>query len=114
MSDVRRERLKAYIERTHFARGDRESAKKEALKVAEFLKEKYRVEVFGIGSLFEGLRRFRPDSDIDLVVKGLPKGRYFEALGSITYLTSRSVDLIPWEDANGLVRQRVRETGAAL
>ena len=64
--------------------------------------------MIGIGSLFDPARPFLERSDIDLVVSGLPKGKYFAALSEAADLTRFHLDLIPLEDANDLLRERAR------
>jgi hypothetical protein len=104
----------AHLRRTRFAAGDAPAALVDAERVAAVLKERFGAEVWGIGSLFEHIRPFRKGSDIDLVVKGIPKDRFFEALAEAAKSTSFAVDLIPWEDANELVREIVRDAGVRL
>ena len=54
-------------------------------------------KVFLFGSLAEGY--FRKNSDIDLVVEGLEKKKYFKALCKIAQVAKNfDVDLIPFED----------------
>jgi hypothetical protein len=111
---VNRSDLIAHLGRTRFAPGDVSGAKGDAERIARFLKDRYGTEVWGIGSLFEEMRPFRKGSDIDLVARGIPKDRFFEVLGEVEGLTSFPVDLIPWEEANDLVREIVRTSGVRL
>src|SRR6056297_44636 len=78
-------------------------ALKEASAVARYLREHYGVEVYGIGSLFEPDRSFSKKSDIDLVVKGLPKERFFSICAEAAELSRFSIDIVPYEDANELL-----------
>lgn len=94
--------------------GDAEGALADARRIADHLKRTYGARVFGIGSLFESARPFTPRSDIDLVVQGLPKARYFEELARVSEMTRFAIDLIPYEDANDLVRDIVAEAGVEL
>ena len=48
-------------------------------------------------------------SDIDFVVKGLPKERYFYILAEIRDITGFAIDIIPYEDANELIRNTVEK-----
>lgn len=91
-----------------------EKALTDAVKVAAYLREKYRCkEIYLIGSALEK-ERFSERSDIDLVVKGLPAERYFHILAEIRDITPLSVDVIPYEDANKLIRETVAREGKML
>ena len=110
---------KRYNPRKYLAARRNDTArKKQALKdasaVARFLHENYGAEVYGIGSLFERSRSFSKRSDIDLVVKGLPKDRFFSILAEVGELTRFQIDIVPYEDANELVRETVQERGVLL
>ena len=111
---VDRSDLIAHLARTRFAPGDVSSARRDAENIARFLKDRYGAEVWGIGSLFEELHPFRKGSDIDLVVRGLPTDTFFEILAEVENQTEVPVDLIPWEEANNLVREIVRVSGVRL
>ncbi len=92
--------------------------KKEALadakRIASVLREKYGcARVVGIGSTFNE-KDFTEHSDIDLVVYGLPEGKYFSISSEIGDLTSFKVDLIPAEDARPFTMQIVEEEGVEL
>ena len=91
----------------------RERALAEARRLAGMLKSNYGCRaVYLIGSLAR--EEFEEGSDIDLVVEGLDPARYFRALGEIMAMSEFQVDLIPCEDANELVRDRVRSEGKVL
>lgn len=111
---VSRSELLEHLRRTRFAPGDRERARRDAEGISAILRERYGAEVWGIGSLFDGLRPFRRDSDIDLVVRGIPKDMFFKALADAEGAAAFPVDLIPWEDANDLIRETVLERGVRL
>ncbi len=90
------------------------AAAQEAKRIARFLREKYGcVRVVGVGSAFNS-KDFTEHSDIDLVVYGLPKGKYFSICAELCDLTSFEIDLVPAEDANPLVLERVVEEGVEL
>jgi len=92
----------------------REQAIQDAKKIARFLGETIGViKVVGIGSTFDA-DRFSQRSDIDLVVWGLPPGAYFSMLGQIMMMTRFEVDLVPYESATSLLKQRVVEEGVEL
>ena len=86
----------------------------DARRIAEYLKGECPAVVFGIGSAFETGREFGPDSDIDLVVEGIPPERFLSTTAKAALLTRFCVDIIPFETASELVRQRVREDGVRL
>ena len=86
----------------------------DAKKIASFLKKNYRCgDVYLIGSLLDR-GRFSAGSDIDLVVKGLPKQKYFSMLAEIRDMTRFSVDVIPYEDANRLMQETVEKEGMRI
>jgi len=104
---TRRERMKSGL------RELRDRALVEAGRLAGMLKSSYGCQaVYLVGSLAR--EEFEEDSDIDLVVEGLDPARYFHVLGEITSASGFPVDLIPYEDANELVRDRVRSEGKML
>ena len=111
---VKRSELLSHIHRTRFAPGDAAGARLEAQRIADYLEASYGAEVWGIGSLFEGIREFRQGSDIDLVAKGIPGGRFLDAMVAAEAMTTFNLDLIPWETANELVREIVLESGVRL
>ncbi len=92
----------------------RREALLDALSIASFLKKNYSVRVFGIGSLFEEGRSFSHRSDIDLVVKGLPDNRFFTISAEAEKLTRFKLDIIPYESANSLVLETLRDRGVEL
>jgi len=49
-------------------------------------------EVYLFGSMATG--RATADSDLDLAIRGCPKGRFFELLGTLLVEMERSVDLV--------------------
>ncbi|NUO81633.1 nucleotidyltransferase domain-containing protein [candidate division KSB1 bacterium] len=86
----------------------------EARKIAQFLREAHGcARVVGIGSAFSQ-KDFTEHSDIDLVVYGLPKGKYFSICAEIRDFASFEVDVIPAEDARPLVLERVVQEGVEL
>jgi len=92
----------------------RQNAIHEARRIARFLSEIAGVsKVVGIGSAFDP-ERFSQRSDIDMVVFGLPPNAYFSTLGQIMAMTKFEVDLIPYESATALLKQRVAEEGVQL
>ena len=103
-----------YLDRALTGRGDAAAARADAERIAAYLRDRYGAEVIGIGSLFDPARPFLQRSDIDLVVSGIPTGRYFAALSEAADLTRFHLDLIPLEDANDLVRETADRRGVRL
>ncbi|MCX7788119.1 MAG: hypothetical protein N2442_10525 [Spirochaetes bacterium] len=106
--------MKEHIHRRLFREDLRARARKDAERIAAYLKETYQAEVYGIGSVFDTSRPFGPHSDIDLVAKGLPKERYFHILDEAAILTSFRLDLIPYEDATVAILQETKDPGRRL
>jgi predicted nucleotidyltransferase len=106
--------LKEHLHRQLFREDLRAKAKSDALRIAEYLKTRYAAEVFGIGSVFEEDRPYGLRSDIDLVVKGLPREKYFHILSEAADMTKFHVDLIPFESANDLVIEQTELDGRKL
>lgn len=94
--------------------GDKEKALSDAYKIADFLKHNYQATVYGVGSLFLPGREFTEKSDIDLVTKGLPKGKFFSISVTVDKMSVFPVELIPWEDANDYLRRQAKEEGTLL
>jgi predicted nucleotidyltransferase len=59
-------------------------------------------EVFIFGSAARN--ELRPDSDIDIAVRGLPPARFFAAVSGATDLLGRPADLIDLDDRSHAVR----------
>jgi predicted nucleotidyltransferase len=59
-------------------------------------------EVFVFGSAARNA--LRPDSDVDIAVRGLPPTRYFAAVSKATDVLGRSVDLVDLDDPTPTVR----------
>ncbi len=65
---------------------------------AAILKQAGATEVFAFGSAASG--KPRPDSDIDLAVRGLPPERFFTAMSEAAFAVSRALDLIDLDERN--------------
>jgi len=59
-------------------------------------------EVFVFGSATRG--GLRPESDIDIAVRGLPSSVYFSAISKAAELLGRPVDLVDLDDPTPIVR----------
>lgn len=106
----RREKERISIERR------REKARELARKCGDYLRDKYNVNtVYLVGSTVFP-ERFHPRSDIDLLVKGLPDEKYFEALKSCWDLLPPGfdLDLIPWNDAPVSLKKTARKEGESV
>jgi predicted nucleotidyltransferase len=72
------------------------------LAAANLLLRMGATQVFVFGSATkDGLR---PDSDIDIAVRGLPPTVYFSAISKASDLLGRPVDLVDLDDPTPLVR----------
>ena len=66
-----------------------------------------------VGSLARG--DFDLESDIDLVVQGVPENQFFQACAAVNRAAeSFWVDVVPYESANSLMRRRQDEEGIVL
>jgi predicted nucleotidyltransferase len=61
-------------------------------QAAAILKAAGAETVYLFGSIVEG--SFRPDSDIDLAVTGLPPAKFFQAMGQTMIILPRPFDLV--------------------
>lgn len=61
-------------------------------EAANILKAAGAESVYLFGSIAEGT--FRPDSDIDLAITGLPPAKFFQAMGQTMVVLPRSFDLV--------------------
>jgi predicted nucleotidyltransferase len=61
-------------------------------QAAAILKTAGAEAVYLFGSIAEG--PFRPDSDIDLAVTGLPPVSFFQTMGQILFILPRPLDLV--------------------
>lgn len=103
-------------------RGEQQERKRQELSakaliqaklLSQMLKETYNCEtVYLIGSLAR--QEFQLDSDIDLVVKGLPDRVYYRALSELSLVSEFPVDLVPFEAANELLKEYVAAEGVEL
>jgi predicted nucleotidyltransferase len=72
--------------------------KRDIETAARILKEEGAKEVYLFGSAAKG--KLRPDSDIDLAVRGLPPERFYHAGGQVMFAVSRPVDVIDLDERN--------------
>lgn len=71
-------------------------------RAVKILKDGGCAEVFLFGSLAEGCSR--PDSDIDLAVRGCPESQFFHLYGELMFAVKRRVDLIDLDESNLFTR----------
>jgi predicted nucleotidyltransferase len=76
------------------------------------IKEFGATKVILFGSLAKG--RFRAESDIDIAVEGIPRGKLFPAQAAANRLTRLGVDLKPLEDLEPHFKNRLLATGEVL
>jgi len=89
-------------------------ALKEAERLSALLRREFEYEaLYLIGSAGKG-GRFRHQSDIDFVIKGLRKELFFKALALLMKNSAFPIDLKPWEELSPDSRGRVQEEGRIL
>lgn len=103
-----------HVRRTRLPPGRRARAKRDAERIAAFLKRRGARRVVGVGSAFDPARRFTWRSDIDIAVAGLPADRFFELSARAADLTELSLDIIPIESVTESMRQAILEEGVDL
>lgn len=100
------------------ARAGRENERRERLRAALPGAVQRLVRDFGVtrvvlfGSLARGTARL--DSDVDLLVEGLPPERLFEAMAVLSRELGADVDLAPSEAARPAVLRRALSEGRVL
>ncbi|GAB4440505.1 MAG: nucleotidyltransferase family protein [Anaerolineae bacterium] len=70
------------------------------------------VKIILYGSLARG--DYRPDSDIDLCVEGIPDKNFFRALAEIFMKIQRPVSLLDFQNLHGYLRERILREGKIL
>ncbi|MDR7443221.1 MAG: nucleotidyltransferase domain-containing protein [Armatimonadota bacterium] len=88
----------------------REEARQIGEACARILRERFGARAVCLVGSAAGESPWHGGSDIDLVVEGLPPGRYLEALSALWELLPEglNVDLIPLEDASPELAARIR------
>ena len=88
---------------------------KDTKKISKILKEKYKAEkVIIFGSLLDK-NRFHKRSDIDIAVKGIDDGLFYEAYGEIIGKhTDFKVDLIDLKDCKNSLLEVIKEEGKEI
>jgi predicted nucleotidyltransferase len=62
---------------------------------AEFLKNEGCESVYLFGSLATG--KIKDNSDIDIGVKGLPKGKFFEVCAKVYFASDNNIDIVDFD-----------------
>ena len=75
-----------------------EDLKRDIETAARILKEEGAKEVYLFGSAATG--KLRPESDIDLAVRGLPPERFFPAMSAVVFAISVPFDLVDLDERN--------------
>jgi len=83
--------------------------KRDVEAAVKILREAGAREVFIFGSAGHGTER--PDSDLDLAVKGLPPEKFFEAMGTMVFELSRTFDLVDLDERNPFTEYLERKGG---
>ena len=78
------------------------SEKEAVVAAAKLLRSMGAAQVFVFGSFVRG--ELRLDSDVDMAVSGLPAKVYFSAVGGVSDLVGRPVELLDLDDGTPLVR----------
>lgn len=77
-------------------------------ELADILRRQGATEVYLFGSRARG--DHRPDSDIDLAMRGIPPERYYSTIGRLMDVSPIAVDVIDLDD-KGHVMDLIRRTG---
>ena len=88
-----------------------EAIRKDVETAARILREAGAQEVYVFGSAAHG--KMRPDSDIDLAIRGLSPERFFPTMGRVRDAISHLFDLIDLDDDN-LFTQYLEQEGELL
>ena len=71
-------------------------------RAAELLTQAGASEVYVFGSVARG--QARPESDLDLAVRGLPAARYYDIVGRLLMQLRCGVDLVELDRPGGIAR----------
>ena len=74
---------------------------------ARILREEGATEVYVFGSAAHG--KMRPDSDIDLAIRGLPPEKFYRTMGKVGRAISRLFDLVDLDEENLFTEYIVKE-----
>ena len=76
--------------------------KRDIVRAIEILKNGGCSDIFLFGSIATG--EYRKKSDIDLAIKGCPKGKFFHLFGKLLFELKYSVDLINLDNQDAFAR----------
>lgn len=79
---------------------------------ASLLRSMGATEVYVFGSATKG--DMRPDSDVDIAVRGLPYTKYFRAVAKTSRILKRDVDLVDLDEEIGPILKYIMEQGELL
>ncbi|MBI3537839.1 MAG: nucleotidyltransferase domain-containing protein [Chloroflexi bacterium] len=80
---------------------------RDVLRAVNILREAGCSEIYLFGSIVAG--KTRDDSDLDLAIRGCPRGEFFHLLGSLLLELDHSVDLINLDKPDPFARYLERE-----
>ncbi len=83
------------------------SLEQDVRRAVKILREEGCSEVFLFGSGATG--RVRRESDVDLAIRGCPRGQFFHLVGRLLIELDHPVDLVDLDSANPFVRQLEKE-----
>jgi predicted nucleotidyltransferase len=83
--------------------------RRDLLRAVEVLKAAGCTHLFVFGSLARG--RVSDQSDVDLAIRGCPKGQFFSLLGRLTLDLDHPVDLVNLDTADRFARYLEEEKG---
>jgi predicted nucleotidyltransferase len=75
---------------------------KDISRAIKILKESGCTAIFLYGSLGEG--KIREESDIDIAIRGCPKGKFYSLLGKLLLALDHSVDLVNLDSPDPFAR----------
>ncbi len=81
--------------------------KRDIMRARKILKNGGCSDIFLFGSLTTG--EYRDNSDIDLAIRGCPKGKFFHFLGKLLFELKHSVDLINLDNQDAFSRYLEKE-----
>ncbi len=81
-------------------------------RAVEILKQAGCTDVFLFGSLTTG--KVREGTDIDLAIRGCPKGKFFQLLGKLMFELDHPVDLVNLDRKDAFANFLEREGGLHL
>ncbi|MEW6096929.1 MAG: nucleotidyltransferase domain-containing protein [bacterium] len=76
-------------------------------RAVEILKKSGCTDIFLFGSLIEG--KIRDGSDIDIAIRGCPRGKFFYLLGKLLLALDRSIDLVNLDSQDAFARYLEKE-----